>query len=268
MITAVSHLAFAADDVDAATADYELILDRKAERLRSADGKPLSRFQLANIAFEISAAASHGEGLKSIGFEAADIEGTVRKLARRGLVIGDIFEQAFSTSTGGPGMTRRLAEITATSTHGVAMSVSETLTPASLAQAGSTVSGLDHVVIRSPNPERAIALYGGRLGLDFALDRTNQDWGSRLLFFVCGGVRVEIGHSLAKGVSDLPDSLWGLAWRVADASQTQAKLQGAGVETSDAKSGRRPGSQVLTVKSRTRNVPTIMLSATPQDAAA
>ena len=129
MITAVSHLAFAADDVDAATADYELILDRKAERLRTADGKQLSRFQLANIAFEISAAESRGEGLKSIGFEAADIDGTVRKLTRRGLVVGDIAEQAFSTSSGGPGMTRRFAEIAAASTHGVAMSVSEKSLP-------------------------------------------------------------------------------------------------------------------------------------------
>ncbi len=164
-------------------------------------------------------------------------------------------------------MTRRLADIAPASTHGVTMTVVETLTRATDSSQGSSVSGLDHVVIRSPNPERAVALYGGRLGLDFALDRTNQDWGSRLLFFVCGGVRVEIGHSLAKGVSDLPDSLWGLAWRVTDTSETQARLQRAGVDTSDAKSGRRPGSQVLTVRSNTGNVPTIMLSAVPKDAA-
>jgi len=31
----------AADDVEAATADYEILLDRKAARLTSADGKPL-----------------------------------------------------------------------------------------------------------------------------------------------------------------------------------------------------------------------------------
>jgi catechol 2,3-dioxygenase-like lactoylglutathione lyase family enzyme len=147
------------------------------------------------------------------------------------------------------------------------MSVVETAS-ASEAAAGASVSGLDHVVIRSPNPERAVALYGGRLGLDFALDRTNQDWGSRLLFFVCGGVRVEIGHSLAKGVSDLPDSLWGLAWRVSDCVETQARLQRAGVNTSDFKAGRRPGSHVMTVRSGTRNVPTIVLSAIPQDTAA
>ena len=268
MITAVSHLAFAADDVEAAAADYEILLDRKAARLQSADGKPLCRFQLSNIAFEISAADDRGEGLKSIGFEAADIDATLRKLTRRGLAAGEIVEQRFSPQAGGAGLTRRFADIATASTHGVAMSVVETLDVADGAPAGSSVSGLDHVVIRSPNPERAVALYGGRLGLDFALDRTNKDWGSRLLFFVCGGVRVEIGHSLAKGVSDLPDSLWGLAWRVSDMVETQAKLQRAGVNTSDGKAGRRPGSQVLTVRSGTRNVPTIMLSAVPKDAAA
>lgn len=266
MITAVSHLALAADNVEATAADYELLLDRKAQRLRAADGKPLCRFQLSNLAFEISPADGHGEGLKSIGFEVVDINGTVRKLTRRGLMIGDISEQAFTMPDGG-GMIRWIAEIAPASTHGVAMSIVETAAPASVQPASSSVSGLDHVVIRSPNPERAVALYGGRLGLDFALDRTNPDWGSRLLFFVCGGVRVEIGHSLAKGVSDLPDSLWGLAWRVSDATETQARLQRAGLNTSDAKAGRRPGSHVLTVRSGTRNVPTIMLSAMPKDAA-
>lgn len=265
MITAVNHLAFEADDLEAATADYERVLDRKAQRLHAADGRPLYRFQLSNIAFEISTAEGRGEGLKAICFEAVDIEATVRKLGRRGLVVGDIAEQTFSAVSGDNGLTRRLAGISPESTHGVAMSVAETSGPANLAHASSTVSGLDHVVIRSPNPERAVALYGGRLGLDFALDRTNPDWGSRLLFFVCGGVRVEIGHALAKGVSDLPDSLWGLAWRVADASESQARLQRAGLSTSEAKSGRRPGSQVLTVRSGTRNVPTIMLSAAPQN---
>lgn len=263
MITAVSHLAFEADDLEAATTDYERVLDRKAQRLHAADGRPLYRVQLSNIAFEISAAEGRGEGLKAICFAAVDIEATVRKLSRRGLVVGDIAEQAFSAASGGDGLRRRLAGISPASTHGVAMSVAETTESAGAPQASSSVIGLDHVVIRSPNPERAIALYGGRLGLDFALDRTNPDWGSRLLFFVCGGVRVEIGHSLAKGVSDLPDSLWGLAWRVADASETEARLQRAGLSTSDAKSGRRPGSQVLTVRSGTRNVPTIMLSAAP-----
>lgn len=268
MITAVNHLAIAATDVDAVTADYEILLDRKADRLRAADSAPLNRFQLGNMAVEITAANGRAEGLTGIGFEASDITATAHKLRRRGLTIGDVADQTYKGLPGFGDIERRQADIDPATTHGVRFSLIETLTAPTYQAASSTVSGLDHVVIRSPNPERAIALYGGRLGLDFALDRTNADWGSRLLFFWSGGVRVEIGHSLAKGVSNKPDSLWGVAWRVTDAEKTQARLQQAGVNTSDAKAGRRPGSHVLTVRSGTANVPTIMLSATLKDAAA
>ena len=41
----------------------------------------------------------------------------------------------------------------------------------------SAVASLDHVVIRSPNPERAVALYAGRLGLSLRLDRTRAGVG-------------------------------------------------------------------------------------------
>ncbi len=266
MITAVNHLALLANDVDAITADYEIVLDRKAERYRANDGTAFSRFQLSNIAFEISAANGRAEGLTGLGFEVSDINATAHKLKRRGLVIGDISAQNFKGLSGTRDIERQHATIDPAGTHGVSFSLVETQSAPAQQVAGSTVSGLDHVVIRSPNPERAVALYGGRLGLDFALDRTNADWGSRLLFFWSGGVRVEIGHSLAKGVSDKPDSLWGLAWRVTDATETQARLQKAGVDTSEAKVGRRPGSHVLTVRERTGNVPTIMLSATQKDA--
>ena len=79
-----------------------------------------------------------------------------------------------------------------------------------------------------------------------------------------GITAVEIGHSLAKGVSDNPDSLWGVAWRVGDASQAQVRLSAAGFNTSDAAKGRRPGSQVMTVRSNTGGLQTIFLSAVPK----
>lgn len=266
MITAVSHLAFAAEDPHKAAEDYAVVLDRRPAAYTTQDGQPFYRFRLANIALEISQATGGTSGLAGLGFEAADIEATARKLGRRGLAIGPVAEESFRGERGA-GLARRAAKIDIGSTHGVPLLIVESAETRET-QPTSSVSGLDHVVIRSPHPERAVALYGGRLGLDFALDRTNADWGSRLLFFVCGGVRVEIGHSLAKGVSDRPDQLWGLAWRVQDAREAQARLRAAGLETSEAKAGRRPGSSVLTVRSGTCNVPTIMLSAVPKDEAA
>lgn len=266
MITAVSHLALSAENPKQAADDYAVILDRRPSVYTTEDGQPFYRFQLANMALEISQATGGKAGLIGLGFEAADIETTARKLGRRGLGMGPVVQQTYKGQGIGD-LTRRAASIDLGSTHGAPLLIVET-DSARDAQATSSVSGLDHVVIRCPNPERAVALYGGRLGLDFALDRTNADWGSRLLFFVCGGVRVEIGHSLAKGVSDLPDQLWGVAWRVTDADDAQRRLQAAGLDTSEAKKGRRPGSSVLTVRSGTCNVPTIMLSAVPKDEAA
>ena len=68
------------------------------------------------------------------------------------------------------------------------------------------------MVIRSGDPERTIALLAGRLGLELRLDRSNPAWGTRLLFFRCGDLVVEVSHDLAGGITDAPDSLWGLTW--------------------------------------------------------
>ena len=77
----------------------------------------------------------------------------------------------------------------------------------------------------SPNPERAIAFYAGRLGLDLRLDRSNPQWGARLLFFRCDDLVVEIAHDLRKGVSDAPDTLWGLSWRATDIAAARQLLK-------------------------------------------
>jgi catechol 2,3-dioxygenase-like lactoylglutathione lyase family enzyme len=266
MITAVNHVAFGADDPQRAAADYELVFGQTPKTYTGGDGRALYRFQLDNIAFEITRTANGAAGLQRVGFEVEDMAATVRKFERRGLACDTTFSERWHDGNGSA-IDRTVTPISVATTYGVAISLVETTragnSPAPAAPQ-SPVTGIDHLVVRSANPERAIALYGARLGLDFALDRTNPDWGSRLLFFRCGNVRVEIGHSLSKGISDDPDQLSGLAWRVADATQALQRLQASGVQTSDAKTGRRPGSQVLTVRSNTCNIPTIFLSETPK----
>ena len=120
---------------------------------------------------------------------------------------------------------------------------------------------LDHVVINTANADRAVALYGARLGLDFRLDRSNPQWGSRLMFFRCGGAVVEIGARLGGEVSDAPDRLSGLAWRVTDPDAAQARLAKVGFDVSDVRAGRKPGTKVFTVRSGVPGAPTLMLSA-------
>ncbi len=88
----------------------------------------------------------------------------------------------------------------------------------------ASITAMDHVVVATADPERAAALYGARLGLDMALDRSHPDWG-RLMFFRCGDLIVEVVHRPGKAKSDAAhDRLWGMSWRVADIDATHARL--------------------------------------------
>jgi catechol 2,3-dioxygenase-like lactoylglutathione lyase family enzyme len=125
----------------------------------------------------------------------------------------------------------------------------------------AAVSDLDHVVIQTTDAERAVALYGGRLGLDLRLDRANAQWGARQLFFRCGSAVVEIGASLKTPPgSEAKDRFGGLAWRIRDPESARERIAAAGLDVSELRKGRKPGTAVFTVRSRTGGVPTLMLS--------
>jgi catechol 2,3-dioxygenase-like lactoylglutathione lyase family enzyme len=120
--------------------------------------------------------------------------------------------------------------------------------------------GLDHLVINTPNPDRAIAHYGARLGIRFALDRKNTDWGARFLFFKLGDIVLEIIHRMDQEHDLLaPDELWGLTWKVDNIAVHHARLSQQNVTLSEIRTGRKPGTQVFTVKSHTDNIPTLFL---------
>ena len=207
---------------------------------RAVDG----RLQTGNVGLTFGAS---GDALSSMVFASADLDRAARLLERR----------AVATERRGD----RLV-LSREAAHGVPIELCARgpieASPLSVDEAAA-ISALDHVVIRSPNPERAVAFYAGRLGLDLRLDRSNPEWGSRLLFFRCGDMVVEIAHDLNKGVSDAPDQLWGLSWRTADVARAYDRLKKAGVEVSEPREGRRPGTQVFTVQSHTANVPTIVI---------
>ena len=110
MITAVSHLALSAENPKQAADDYAVILDRRPSVYTTEDGQPFYRFQLANMALEISQATGGKAGLIGLGFEAADIETTARKLGRRGLGMGPVVQQTYKGQGIGD-LTRRAASI-------------------------------------------------------------------------------------------------------------------------------------------------------------
>jgi catechol 2,3-dioxygenase-like lactoylglutathione lyase family enzyme len=271
MIEALDHVALVAADLDAAVLAYEGLLGRSAERREAVGGAGRAWFQLSNTALEIIAPTgpggagdrvrarldAGGEGLWTIAFAVADLAEAQRTLERRAVGCQPAKGAEAPGLIADPGATHGVSIAFVERSHGGEPSLSPTIgAPA------AALAGLDHVVINTPDPERAAALYGARLGLDLRLDRSNPDWGSRLLFFRCGDLVVEVGHGLKAGVSDGPDRLGGLAWRAADPAAVQARLAAADFDVSPVRKGRKPGTQVFTVRSPTCGVPTLVLSAT------
>jgi hypothetical protein len=82
------------------------------------------------------------------------------------------------------------------------------------------------------------------------------------MFFKCGDLVVEIAHDLKKGLHDGPDNAWGLSWRVPNVEATQKRLSAAGFNVSNVRTGRKPGTQVFTVRDRNANVPTLVIGRT------
>lgn len=107
------------------------------------------------------------------------------------------------------------------------------------------ISGIDHLVFQSPDRHHAVALFGATLGLDFRLDRRVVN-GLRQLFFRHGELVIEVV------VPDRPPAdesvrLWGIAWRSNDIDATYRRLGESGVEVSQVRTGRKPGTRVATV---------------------
>jgi catechol 2,3-dioxygenase-like lactoylglutathione lyase family enzyme len=247
VIHALDQIELAAASPGAAVQSYATLLGHGASEGTS--------FRLANMRLLVAPKQSSStEGLAGVAFAVHDLGKGQRLLERRGIrlhrIEGDRDGDRLYLATD--------------STHGVPVSLverkqDETIEVNAAASSTAAVTGLDHVVIRTPNPERAVALYAGRLGLSLRLDRTEPSWGARLLFFRCGDLIIEVAHNLKVGISDEPDKLWGLSWRVPDAAQAHARLQAAGIEVSELRVGRRPGTRIFTVRSHTSGVPTIMV---------
>lgn len=253
MITGLDHIVLITPGLDAGIAAYRTVLAREPATTTAAS----AIFTLGNTALELlgpeaagveAALAAQGEGLASLCFAVDDLAKAHHKLERRGLYPGAIEGDHVRTDK--------------TLTHGIRHFFIQrgTPLPASTAASGGATA-LDHVVVATPNPDRAAALYGARLGLHMALDRTNPAWGMRLMFFRCGDLIVEIAHRLDTKDANAPDSFYGLTWRTDDLDAAHARLATAGLDVSTIRTGRKPGSRVFSLKNGTLNVPTLFIGA-------
>lgn len=279
MIIGLDHVAILVRDLEAATANYAALMGRAPDWRGDVTGGRHAWFQLANTAVDIIAPegtndaakgleaylASHGEGLFGVAFAVRDLDAAHRTLERRGVAMSEI--EITESRDAKRGLTRqwRIATARRKSSNGFLHIFVEATADRARDAGGVDIAGLDHIVVHTANPDRALALYGAKLSLDLRLDRTNEKWGSRLLFFRCGDLVVEIGTRLGAPVTDAPDGFGGLAWRVRDADGANARLLKAGFAVSEVRSGRKQGTKVFTVKDRTGGVPTLMIQTPAQD---
>ena len=274
MITGLDHVVVLTGDIEAGAAAYQTLFARQPSWRNSGDGAERVLFTLDNMSLELMAPSGdgaaaerirtvlgeQGEGLASLCFRTNDIDKMHRRLDRLTLKPEPVAEvESRDDLTGATLSWKRTRAATAT-TRGVRLFFleREAERPLSVRTIPASIMSMDHVVIATADPEGAAALYGARLGLDMALDRSHPDWG-RLMFFRCGDLIVEVTHKPGKAAETAPDRLRGICWRVADIAATHARLVADGLDVSEIRAGRKPGTRVMTVRKGTCGVPTLLV---------
>jgi catechol 2,3-dioxygenase-like lactoylglutathione lyase family enzyme len=284
VITGLDHVVVLVGDIAAATTAYQTLFARTPAWRNTGDGADRVLFTLDNMTLELmspqgdgatadrirAVMSEQGEGLASLCFRTGDIAKLHRRLDRLTLKPEPVAEVESRDATTGAALSCKRTRAATDATRGVRLFFLELAKerPLSVRTTPASITAMDHVVISTADPERAAALYGARLGLDMALDRSHPDWG-RLMFFRCGDLIVEVVHrpgkdADAKATVPMHDRLWGLSWRVADIDATRARLVSVGVDVSDVRTGRKPGTRVLTVRNGTCGIPTLLVERTPR----
>lgn len=285
MLTTLDHVILAVRDLDAATQTYARLLGRRPSWIgeHAGSGSRNALFRLENTYLELLAPDgpgavgdalrawldARGEGPLGLAFGTDDAEACRAGLGAHGLDPGPVEKGLGRDVESGAFREWLRVPLPLSRTRGVLLfaiehrSPDELLPPAGAAgDEAATIHALDHAVVQTRDPDAAIALYGEGLGLRLALDRTFEAWGARLIFFRVGGVTVEIAARLdggEEGTSADADRLWGLSWRVRDAEAARARLAADGFDVSDVRTGRKPGTRVLTVRGPTHGVATLLL---------
>jgi catechol 2,3-dioxygenase-like lactoylglutathione lyase family enzyme len=277
MIAGLDHVVILLNDIDAGVAAYQLLLGRAPSWRGRSEGTETVLFTLDNMTLELMAPEGDGanagrirtvlkicgEGLASLCFRVGDIARMHRRLERVALKPDGIAEVESRDMLSGSTLSWKRTRAATDTTRGVRMFFLELAKERPLSQpiASAPIAALDHVVISTEDPERAAALYGARLGLDMALDRSRPDWG-HLMFFRCGDLIVEVVKRPVAGADESHDKLWGLSWRVDDIDATRTRLVGAGIDVSEVRQGRKPGTRVLSVRDGACGVHTLLVERT------
>jgi len=262
MITALDHIAIAVRNFDAAVDGYRRMFGREPT-LQPGEGAYRAWFHFPNMALEVIAPSDDhpghqvrqrleeaGEGQWLAAFQVDDVAEATKLLGRRGLTVEPM-----------GGLTR----VEAAGLKFLLWPRRAHTTSAAIGAEVAAVSSLDHVVVATPNADRAVGIYGAKFGMDLRLDRENAQWGARQLFFRCGNAVFEVAASLKTPISNDPDRFGGLAWRVTDPEAARDRMAAAGFDVSELRKGRKPGTRVFTVRDAPGGVPTLMIQQNAED---
>jgi catechol 2,3-dioxygenase-like lactoylglutathione lyase family enzyme len=240
-------------DVSQAEQSYSRILGRAAFPADGAAPTSVS-FRLENTGLRLAPGAR--ESVAGLVFAVGDLALAARRLEARGIA----FEEW--GGAGGPALAIRPA-----TTRGLALFLGEGAAEpplpsplrADVERSEEAVSGLDHVVVRTADAEDCRLLFGELLGLRLALDQTRPEWGVRQLFFRVRGVTVEVVQPIDPAKRPASDHYWGLAWKTPDLAALRERLAREGLDVSEVRPGRKPGTRVATLRSATHGIPTLLI---------
>lgn len=275
MITALDHFVLICPDIAVATEEYAALLGAGPVWQADSDSVATSVFAVGNTAIELMAPSGEGavatklremtaDGARitTLVYRSDDLAADHHVMTRRGLAPSEISDGSSTDQSSGASRSWQRFRVPDGTMAGVKTFILQPETPlASAPTESGTATTLDHLVINTPNPDRAVANYGARLGLRLALDRTAEQWKTRFLFFRLGGLTLEIINRLGQDHDPSgPDSIWGLTWETDDLEAAHARLSASGHDVSEIRTGRKPGTTVFTVRDRTQGVPTLFIA--------
>ena len=246
MISKLNAVVVEVTDLAAAMHDYEA-LTGVAGVLGPFRGDDSACFQLTNVCLRLVTTGGR-QGLKQLVFQSGDLAGAKERLKSMGISVIDAESDDDFLS------------LSSDTTRGISLAVTTAMDSTVLNDATTPlIAGLDHAVIASGDGDYTAALLSARLQLDMRLDLTNPDWDSRLMFFRCGDLIIEVYQPLSKPLPVAQDRFFGLSWRTLDIDETHGLLSARGFNVSPVKAGRKPGTRVCTVRDKTHGVPTLIL---------
>ena len=277
MLDRLDHLVITVSDLQSAIEDYTKFFGFKPTWIgEHADlGTINALFPLENTYLELLAAKGNGigaeminknlkdkgEGLSGLVLGTDDIEEFREKLISNGIDANELILGAGDDFETNQRRTLKNLFLPFTLTRGLFVFIIQHLTAALpvVKKDNSQIDRLDHVVVNTNDTRRIIDLYKDIFGIRLSLDQFVEKWGGRMLFFRLNKTTIEVIGKDNQDDEDPEDSLWGLAWTVKDLDKAHKRLISEGVEVTPIKKGRKPGTLVCTVKSHTRNVPTLLI---------